>query len=134
MVWRIIFPMAAVAEAPFLVRQEPGWIYNKSWDLSRIILSAVLVPMPFLFAWAAQKTGWISERQAIDVINILVAGLVGGPHLFSTFTLTFLDASFRRTHPVYTWLSLIIPVIVVYLGVFHYTVLITFFFSWPRCM
>ena len=122
--------MAAVAEAPFLVRQEPGWIYNKSWDLSRIILSAVLVPMPFLFAWAAQKTGWISERQAIDVINILVAGLVGGPHLFSTFTLTFLDASFRRTHPVYTWLSLIIPVIVVYLGLFHYTALITFFFSW----
>jgi len=122
--------MAALADAPVLLQREPGWIYNRWWDLSRIILSAVLVPTPFLIAWAAQKTGWISERQAIDVINILVAGLVGGPHLFSTFTVTFLDASFRRKHPVYTWLSLLIPVGVIYLGVYQYTLLITFFFSW----
>jgi hypothetical protein len=122
--------MAAVANAPVLLQREPGWIYNKSWDLSRIILSAVLVPVPFLFAYAAQKSGLIDERRAIDVINILVAGLVGGPHLFSTFTVTFLDRSFRQKHRVYTWLSLIIPVIVIYLGVFQYTMLITFFFSW----
>jgi hypothetical protein len=123
--------MAAVAgTAPDFLRREPGWIYTKSWDLSRIIFSAVLVPMPFLFAYAAQRTGWISARQAIDGINIMVAALVGGPHLFSTFTLTFLDASFRRNHPVYTWLALLIPAGVVYLGVYHYTMLITFFFSW----
>ncbi|MGA2135304.1 MAG: hypothetical protein ABSH50_23700 [Bryobacteraceae bacterium] len=122
--------MAAVATAPVLLQREPGWIYNRSWDLSRIILSAVLVPMPFLLAYAAQKSGLVSERQAIDVINILVAGLVGGPHLFSTFTVTFLDRSFRRQHRVYTWLALIIPVIVIYLGIFQYTMLITFFFSW----
>lgn len=122
--------MAALAQAPVLIQREPGWIYNKSWDLSRIILSAILVPMPFLFAWAAQRTGWISERQAIDVINIIVAALVGGPHLFSTFTVTFLDRSFRRSHPRYTWLSLMIPVAVIYLGVYQYTLLITFFFSW----
>ena len=127
----MIFPMAAVAGAPpFLLRREPGWIYNRSWDLSRIILSAVLVPTPFLFAYAAEKSGWMSQRQAIDLINIVVAALVGGPHLFSTFTLTFLDSSFRRNHPTYTWLSLLIPVGVVYLGVYHYTLLITFFFSW----
>ncbi len=130
------FSMAATANAPFLADasfladREPGWIYKRSWDLSRIILSALLVPMPFLLAYAAQKSGWIGERQAIDIINILVAGLVGGPHLFSTFTVTFLDRSFRRGHPVYTWLSLLIPVGVVYLGVYHYTMLITFFFSW----
>ncbi len=123
--------MAALAgSAPDLLRREPGWIYTRSWDLSRIILSAVLVPMPFLFAYTAQKTGWIGERQAIDLINIVVAALVGGPHLFSTFTLTFLDASFRRDHPFYTWLALLIPAGVVYLGVNHYTLLITFFFSW----
>jgi len=122
--------MAAIAGAPSLLRREPGWIYNKSWDLSRIILSAVLVPMPFLFAYAATQTGWISQRQAIDVINILVSGLVGGPHLFSTITFTFLDGSFRRKHPAYMWSSLLIPVAVVYLGVYHYTMLITFFFSW----
>ena len=122
--------MAAVAAPSILLQREPGWIYNKSWDLSRIILSAALVPAPFLFAWAAQRSGLISERQAIDVINILVAALVGGPHLFSTFTLTFFDASFRRNHPRYMWCSVVIPVVVVYLGVYHYTALITFFFSW----
>lgn len=123
--------MAALAgTAPDLLRREPGWIYSKSWDLSRIILSAALVPMPFLFAYAVQKSGWMTERQAIDIINIVVAALVGGPHLFSTFTLTFLDASFRRRHPVYTWLALAIPVGVVYLGIYHYNLLITFFFSW----
>lgn len=126
----MIVPMAAVAGAPVLLQREPGWIYNRSWDLSRIIFSSVLVPMPFLIAWAAQKSGWIGERQAIDIINILVAGLVGGPHLFSTLTLTFLDGSFRRRHPTYMWMSLLIPVLVVYLGIYHYTLLITFFFSW----
>jgi hypothetical protein len=88
------------------------------------------VPLPFLFAYAAQKSGWMSERQAIDAINILVAALVGGPHLFSTFTVTFLDRSFRRNHRAYTWLSLVIPIVVIYLGVYQYTWLITFFFSW----
>jgi len=127
----IVFPMAAAAEvSPVLLQREPGWIYNKSWDLSRIILSAVLVPAPFLLAYAAQKTGWFTERQAIDLVNILVAALVGGPHLFSTITVTFLDGSFRRNHPRYMHLSLAIPAFVIYLGVYHYTVLITFFFTW----
>jgi hypothetical protein len=127
----IMLSMAAVTgTSPILLEREPGWIYNKTWDLSHIILSAVLVPMPFLFAWAAEQTGWISQRQAIDVINIVVAALVGGPHLFSTVTLTFLDPSFRRSHPTYTWLSLLIPLVVVYLGIYHYTLLIAFFFSW----
>ncbi|MFN7994064.1 MAG: hypothetical protein U0Q18_10700 [Bryobacteraceae bacterium] len=127
----MIFRMAAVAGAsPVLLEREPGWIYNKSWDLSRLILSSALVPAPFLIAWAAQATGWISERQAIDLINVVVAALVGGPHLFSTVTLTFLDGSFRREHPGYLWLSLLIPVFVVYLGVYQYRMLITFFFSW----
>jgi hypothetical protein len=123
--------MAAAAASPsILLQREPGWIYNKSWDLSRIILSAALVPAPFLLAWAAEQTGWISRQQAIDAINILVAALAGGPHLFSTFTLTFFDGSFRRQHPVYMWSSLVIPVMVIYLGIYHYTARIAFFFSW----
>ncbi|HZT33628.1 MAG TPA: hypothetical protein VFA33_27310 [Bryobacteraceae bacterium] len=86
--------------------------------------------MPLLFAFAAQRSGWMSEQQAIDLINILVAALVGGPHLFSTITYTFLDRRFRQGHRVYAGLSLLLPVVVIYLGIFHYRVLITFFFSW----
>src|SRR6202050_5334277 len=122
--------MAAIAVAPVASRREPGWIYTRSWDLSLIIFSAVLVPLPFLVAWAAQATGWMTQQKAIDAINIAVALLIGGPHLFSTISYTFLDNKFRAKHAVYSKLALLLPPIVVYLGVTHYIVLITFFFTW----
>src|ERR1041384_5806637 len=112
---------------PLPVPREPGWIYKPSWDLPLLILSAILVPLPFLVAWSAQAFGWMRQQQAIDLINIVVAGLIGGPHLFSTITFTFLDPKFRSTHPRYAAAAFLLPVIVVYLGVYHYTALITFF-------
>lgn len=123
--------MAAFAGAAKLtVRREPGWLYKPSWDLPLLIFSAVLVPLPFLIAWAAQVSGWMKPQQAIDLINIGVAGLIGGPHLFSTITYTFLDGNFRARYPRYAALAFLLPAVVIYLGVFHYLFLITFFFSW----
>src|SRR5580700_5692675 len=122
--------MAAIAVAPVASRREPGWIYNRPWDLSLIIFSAVLVPLPFLVAWAAQATGWMTEQKAIDAINIAVALLIGGPHLFSTISYTLLDDRFRAKHGVFAKFALLLPLIVVYLGVTHYQLLITFFFTW----
>jgi len=123
--------MAAIAGTPALLsHREPGWIYKPSWDLPLIIFSAVLVPFPFLVAWGAQATGWMRPQQAIDLINISVALLIGGPHLFSTFTFTFLDGGFRARHPAYLATAFILPCIVIYLGVYYYTALITFFFTW----
>jgi len=123
--------MAAYAgAAPYVLHRKPGWIYKPSWDLPLIIFSAVLVPFPFLVAWLAQLSGWMRPQQAIDLINITVAALIGGPHLFSTITFTLLDRNFVARRPWYTLSALALPVLVVYLGVFHYTLLITFFFSW----
>ncbi len=123
--------MAAIAASPgLLTERQPGWIYKASWDLPLLILSAVLVPLPILVAWAAQATGWMTPEKVIDLINITVSALVGGPHLFSTITYTVLDGRFRERHPRYAILACIIPVAVVYFGVTHYTLLITFFFSW----
>ncbi len=110
--------------------RRSGWIYKPSWDLPVLILSSVLVPLPFLVAWAAQATGWMKEQQAIDLINIVVATLIGGPHLFSTVTYTWLDPRFRARYRGFTATALLLPVMVVYLGVTHYQVLITFFFTW----
>jgi hypothetical protein len=124
------FCMAAIALGPVANRREPGWIYNRTWDLSLIIFSAVLVPVPFLVAWIAQTTGWMTEQKAIDAINIAVALLIGGPHLFSTISYTLLDDRFRAKHSVFAKLALLLPLIVVYLGVTHYQILITFFFTW----
>jgi hypothetical protein len=127
----MIVAMTALGGAPALVlRREPGWIYKASWDLPVLILSAALVPLPFLVAWTAQVSGWMSPKQAIDLINIAVATLIGGPHLFSTVTYTFLDRRFRSQHGRYAYLSLALPAGVIYFGVYHYTLLITFFFTW----
>ncbi len=127
----MIFPMAAYAGAsPLLTQRQPGWLYKPSWDLPLLIFSAVLVPLPFLVAWAAQVSGWMRPQQAIDLINIAVAGLIGGPHLFSTVTFTFLDGNFRARHRRYVYVAFLLPLIVIYLGVYHYTALITFFFTW----
>ena len=124
----MINAMAAMATG--LSRREPGWIYKPSWDLPVLIGSAILVPFPFLVAWIAQVSGWMKPQNAIDLINISVALLVGGPHLFSTVTYTFLDQGFRRRHPAYAALAFVLPLIVILLGVYQYTLLITFFFSW----
>jgi hypothetical protein len=122
--------MAASAEASPFIRREPGWIYKPSWDLPLLIFSAILVPLPFLIAWGAEVSGWMQPQQAIDLINIAVAALIGGPHLFSTITYTFLDPKFRARHPRYAVAAFLLPCVVIYLGVNYYTVLITFFFSW----
>src|SRR5215813_7176723 len=123
--------MAALAGAPpVLTNREPGWIYKPSWDLPLIIFSAVLVPPPFIVAWFAQTTGWLNAEKTVDLINISVALLIGGPHLFSTITFTFLDGRFRSRHKGYIAAAFLLPVIVVYLGVYYYTALITFFFTW----
>ena len=123
--------MAALAGSVSLVPgREAGWIYKRSWDLPLLICSAVLVPLPFLVAWLAQVSGWMKPQQAIDLINIAVATLIGGPHLFSTVTFTFLDPRFRANYRWYSSLAFLLPVLVVSLGMYHYEFLITFFFSW----
>src|SRR5271165_1261145 len=123
--------MAAVAGAPpLLTRRQPGWIYKPSWDLPLIIFSAILVPLPFLVAWLAQASGLLTLQKTVDFINIGVALLIGGPHLFSTVTFTFMDGRFRSRHRGYLALAFVVPVIVIYLGVNYYTALITFFFTW----
>ncbi len=126
-----MLPMAAFAGSPSLVSgREAGWIYKRSWDLPLLIFSAVLVPFPFLVAWLAQVSGWMKPQQAIDLINIAVATLIGGPHLFSTITFTFLDPKFRARYRWYGNLAFVLPLFVVLMGVYHYELLITFFFSW----
>src|SRR3954469_3176547 len=90
-----IVPLRAVAYHPSMapamapgIRRKPGWIYKPSWDLPLLIFSAILVPLPFVIAWGAQRWGVVRPQQAVDLINIAVAALVGGPHLFSTVTFT----------------------------------------------
>ena len=121
---------SAAAGSTLLLHRERGWICGRRWDLTLIIGSAILVPLPLVFASFLQSTGWLTQEQAVDAINIVVAALIGGPHLFSTVTFTFLNRSFLKQRPLYAAGSLALPIVVIYLGIYHYALLINFFFAW----
>ena len=98
------------------------WLRSPSWDLSLLILSAALVPIPLLLFHVAGMSQ--------TTVNLLVAGLIGGPHLYSTFTYTFLEPNYRRRHKRFLLASLALPVIVTVLAFVNLQVLLTIFFTW----
>lgn len=107
---------------------EGKWIYNRRWDLIFISLSVALVPIPYL--------SWILMRDVLRVesdlgrqaVNLMIAGLIGGPHMYATFTRTALDPSFREKYTKFVWSSVLIPVVVITLALTNLTLLLTIFF------
>jgi len=105
------------------------WLYHKQWDLTFIIFSAVLVPLPLIIYYQLMALG-VSASNALTVINLLVALVVGGPHMYSTYTLTFADPNFRRRYPLFVAGAVLIPIGVISLAVFDLTILLTVFMFW----
>jgi hypothetical protein len=66
-------------------------------------------------------------RQAV---NLSIAILIGGPHMYATFTRTAFDNSFRHKYSGFVTSSLIIPVVVIVLALTNLTLLLTIFFFW----
>ena len=95
------------------------WINTRAWDLTWLLGSALIVPIVLAFLWAGASS---------TAINLGVTVLVGGPHLFATYTATFLDPRFRRSH---TWalvaMSLLVPAIVAYWTVIDFQIVLTVF-------
>lgn len=121
--------MGAVAGIPTQLRSTRTagtaagvWLRSPSWDLSLLILSAALVPIPLL----AFHVAGISQT----AVNLLVAGLIGGPHLYATFTYTFMEPGYRRRHGRFLAASLLLPVFVTVLSFVNLQVLLTVFFLW----
>ena len=122
---------------------ENLWLNNRTWDLTFISLSAVLVLLPFaayeIFKYllaidAVRTTFGVTPGDVLDVsrntVNGLIALFIGGPHMYSTYTRTFLDGDFRKHHLFFLLGSLVLPFFVVYLGVINFQLLITLFFFW----
>ena len=110
--------MSAVAGA----RTRDLWLHSPKFDLTFLIGSAVLAAIPLTMLYVFHiKTSYI---------NYLVAAVVGGPHLYSTYGMTFMDGNFRRNYPLVLWPSLIIPPIVMWLALTNLTILLTMFFFW----
>lgn len=98
------------------------WLISPSYDLLFIIFSSVLLVVPHLFA----QVGGFSNI----AVDIAITALIGGPHLFATYTMTFMEPNFRERYRVYTWGALLMPVIVVTLAIVNLTLLVTIFFFW----
>jgi hypothetical protein len=103
-------------------RAHGVWLRSPAWDLTFLILSAALVPIPLLMHHGLG----ISQT----AVNLVVAGLIGGPHLYTTFTYTFMEPNYRRRHGRFLLGSLALPVIVTILAFVDLQVLLTVFFLW----
>jgi hypothetical protein len=132
--------MAAVA---FVARPASGslWLKDRRWDLTFISLSIVLVASPYivylvivqlptLVGPLAAAAGTTPEDLSRNAVNLLVALLVGGPHMYSTFTRTALDPDFAKKNRGFLLSSLLIPAVVVVMAVVNLSLLLTVFFFW----
>jgi hypothetical protein len=131
-------PVAAIRSGSLAERR---WLHSRGWDLTYISLSVVLVAAPYLVYLGlmrlpslvqpvAQAFGATPDSLARNLVNAVVALLVGGPHMYATFTRTALDNDFVRKHPRLIWSSILIPVVVTSLAFFNLSVLLTLFFFW----
>jgi hypothetical protein len=98
------------------------WLHSKSWDLCFITLSSVLVVIPLAL--------YELVGSSATFVNLFIAGIIGGPHMYATFFRTALDRPFRQRHRFLMCTSLLIPVCVVGLAWWNFQLLITMFFFW----
>jgi hypothetical protein len=126
------------------IASEGLWLRSRSWDLTFISLSSLLVALPITtYLFANQATASINgflgalgidfvwdDDASRNLVNALIALFVGGPHMYATYTRTALDREFARGHKKLLAGSLLIPIGVVYFGVTNFPLLITFFFFW----
>src|SRR5918994_772426 len=101
---------------------EGVWLRNRNWDLTFLILSAALVPIPLIMYHGLG----VSQT----AVNLIVAGLIGGPHLYSTFTYTVFQRGYRERHRAFLLGTLALPVVVTVLAFTNMQILLTLFFTW----
>lgn len=102
--------------------QRGPWLHSKTWDLSFILCSSVLVIIPLILYEFLGRTA--------TFINLFIAGVIGGPHMYSTFFRTAFDSDFRQRYRFFLLSSLLIPIAVVAGALWHFQLLLTLFFFW----
>ncbi len=84
-----------------------------------MIGSAAIVPIVLTFVWGGVDSTWL---------NLTVTGLVGGPHIFSTYLLTYAMPGFRRHHLWFLLaISTAIPALVVIMTLWDFQILLSVF-------
>ena len=101
--------------------RQGTWLVSRSYDLAFIILSAAFVVFPHLSYAVLGKNIYV---------DLTVTLLIGGPHLFATYTMTVMEPRFRERWPRYTLGALLLPPLIVTLAILNLTLLVTIFFLW----
>ncbi|MFK7741536.1 MAG: hypothetical protein AB8H80_14555 [Planctomycetota bacterium] len=121
--------------------KAPAFLHSRFWDRWFVAGGAWLVLIPVLAFYLFRSLG-AGVSAAEDLVTLLVMVPLGGPHVFATYTRTYLNPGFRRQEPVLWWLGLCVPAIVISAAVtsafFDVTIagsppiryLLTFFFFW----
>ena len=119
------------------VQPEGLWLRNRNWDTIFMTLSVLLVPMPYMLyliglRLAGDPSGVSTNIEPLvrNAINLVIALLVGGPHMYATFMRTALDDKFVERYPMLIRSSIMIPIVVVSLAFLNLTLLLTVFFFW----
>jgi len=118
------------------------WLRNARWDLGFLTLSVVLVAVPYgvylfyvLFGGGSAHDAGVKGTTAYNArvtVNYLVALLIGGPHMYATFTRTIMDRDFLRKRFAFVASSVLVPILVVTMILYSYESyvwLLTIFFS-----
>lgn len=103
------------------------WLRSARWDLTFVIGSALVAFLPYsiylFFGSTGLRDATVKGTAAYDArvfVNLLVALLFGGPHMYATFTRTVLNPDFRRKRPLFIASSLLVPVAVVVAATYSY--------------
>ncbi len=119
--------MASIAQsltlAPSKVRIEKSdlWLVSPFYDLVFVIFSAALLLFPHISHTLVNSNVFV---------DLLVTMVIGGPHLFATYTMTVMEPDFRKRYPVYSKGAYLLPLIIVSLAIWNLTLLVTIFFFW----
>lgn len=118
------------------------WLRSARWDLSFLVFSVALVAAPYAVYLFYALSGGGSARDASVkgtdayhariLVNYLVALLIGGPHMYATFTRTILDRDFLRKRFAFVASSVLVPITVVVMVLYSYETyvwLLTIFFA-----
>jgi hypothetical protein len=76
------------------------------------------------------RTLGLEVALAATIVDLVVTLLIGGPHMYATFTRTIADPGFRSNHRMIIASSILIPLGVIALGYLNFPVLLTLFFMW----
>lgn len=120
--------------------REP-WLRSRSWDRLFVVGGALLVPVPVLCYYGLRAAG-LGVGMCEDLATVLVMTMIGGPHVFATYTRTFLEPRFRRRERGLAWAGIAVGALVIatamasaffdvrLLGQPPMRFLLTFFFFW----